>query len=274
MDILIKFTTAIGDLVFSAVALLSPIAGLVLMSAVLGFLMLMAWRYTSNQAAIADVRRKIAAHLLATRLFKDSLAVTFRAQRQIIWQAIRLLGHAVRPTLIMLIPFTLVLSQIGLRYESRPAPVGKPIRVTATVKPGVALDGDADKLKLPEGLTCKRQDPCRAEAIRTIDWRITPSHSGDFLLAFGTEPNAVTMPLCAGEGLQRISGIRGGSWFERLLYSAEPGLPASSGYDSITIHYPQRSTLFFGYNIHWLITLLVLSIVFALILKPILKVHV
>jgi hypothetical protein len=273
LDLLIKITTALGDLVFAALGFLSPVAAMIVLSGIVGAVMLVVWRFTSNQSAIADVRKQIAANLLATRLFKDNLSVTFRAQRQIIWQALRLLGHAIRPTLIMLVPFTLIMSQIGLHYEFRPAPVGKPIGVTAKVKPGQSVEGAADKLQLPEGLTCNSRDPCRAEALGTIDWRITPSCSGIFTLKFGDAVQPITLALHAGDDFVRISSIRGGPWLDRLLYSAEPAIPADSIFDSITIHYPTRTTPIFGVHVHWLITLLILSILFALILKPILKVH-
>ena len=273
MDLLIKITTALGDLVFAALSFLSPAAALIVLSLIVGAVMLLVWRYTSNQAAIADVRKQIAANVLATRLFKDNLAVTFRAQRQIIWQALRLLGHAIKPTLIMLIPFTLIMSQIGLHYEFRPAPVGKPIGVTVKVKPGQSVEGAADKLQLADGLACNSRDPCRAEALNTIDWRITPARPGNFELKIGDAAQPITIPLHAGDDFVRLSKVRGDPWLDRLLYSAEPAIPSDSIIDSITIHYPARTTPIFGVHLHWLITLLILSILFALILKPILKVH-
>ena len=274
MDVLIRITTAIGDFCFTVLSFLTPGAVLVVLSAVVGVLMLLIWRYTSNQAAIADVRRQISAHLLATRLFKDNLAVTFRAQRQILWQALRLLGHAVRPTVIMAVPFVLVMSQLGLHYEFRPAVVGRPVRVTATIKPGRSMDGAAGRIALPEGVTCDRNDPCRAEALRTVDWRVVPSRAGDFTLKLGAADDIVAMPLTTGASFSRISKMRGGGWFDRVLFSAEPSIPAASVFESVTIHYPARSTPILGYDVHWLITLLVFSIVFAFVFKPILKVHI
>jgi hypothetical protein len=274
LDFVTRFTNLLGDAVFRVLSLCSPVAALVIISAAVGVLMLFVWRYTSNQEAIADARRQIAANLLATRLFKDHLAVTFRAQRLILRQSLRLLALAVRPTAIMLVPFVLVMVQIGLRYEHRPAAVGKPVRVTAKIKPGQSLEGLAGRLNLPEGLTRDPNDPCRADALSTVDWRITPSREGCHLLSFGDGGDVVEMPLCAGEGMARLSKVRGGPFWDRLLYSAEASVPESSVFDSITVHYPGRSTPILGWNIHWLITLLVVSIVFALLAKPILKVHI
>jgi hypothetical protein len=173
LDVLIKIMTWLGDAYFAATAFASPEINLWIISALMGFVMLWIWRFTSNQAAIADVRRKISAHLLATRLFKDDLSVTFRAQRQIILQALRLLLHSLRPMVIMLAPFILVMTQIGLRYEHRAAPIGRVTRVKATMKTGHAVESLGTALQLPDGLERDANDPCCVKSLRTVDWRIT-----------------------------------------------------------------------------------------------------
>lgn len=266
---------SLGDLAFTVLGVVGPTVALWVISALTGVAMLVIWRYTSNQTAIADVRRTIAAHLLATRLFKDNLSVTFAAQRQIIGQAVRLMGHSLRPMLIMTIPFVLVMVQVGLRYEHRPFDVGQSIRLQATVKRGVLVAEAARDLVLPAGLIARPNDPCRVQPLRTIDWRLTPAAAGDYTLRFGSEGGAVEMPLRVGGGFVRVSACRGGAWLNRLLYSAEPSIPDSSPFEEIRIcNYPRRSTPIFGLDVHWLITLLVLSIVFALLFKPFLKVHI
>jgi uncharacterized membrane protein (DUF106 family) len=279
MDTVTQVMTWLGDLVFALLSVIPPVWALVVISALTGVAMLYIWRYTSNQKAIADVRNKISANLLATRLFKDNLSVTFRAQRQILWQATRLLGHSVRPMLIMLVPFVLIMVQIGLHYEFRPLAVGKRARIKVTLKEGVvSKDADwkglAESVVLPEGLSAQENDPCRVTARRTMDWRITPGSPGDFTLTFRAGHDSLDMPLTVGDGLRRISTIRGGGFWDRLLYSAEPSIPQSSVFESVQVYYPARATPILGYDVHWLITLLVLSIVFALIVKPLVNVHI
>lgn len=266
--------TILGDATFAVLGLLSPAWALVIISALTGVAMLFIWRYTSNQDAIEDVRRQISAHLLASRLFKDDLSVTFRAQRQIIWQALRLLGHSIRPMLIMTVPFVLIMVQIGLRYEFRPMPVNEVTRVKVTMKNPEKARGLGDRLKLPDGVIAAKNDPCRAMAIGTIDWRLTPKRSGYFMLAFGSGEDIIELPIAAGDDFLRISKLRGGAFFDRLLYSAEPSIPEKSAFASIEVFYPSRATPILGVDVHWLISLLILSIVFALLFKPFMKVHI
>jgi hypothetical protein len=84
----------------------------------------------------------------------------------------------------------------------------------------------------------------------------------------------VTLWVYAGDGFTRLSRFRGGSFWDRLLYSAEPSIPETSAFKSIEVMYPARSTPILGVDLHWLISLLILSIVFALLFKPFFKVHI
>lgn len=279
LDNIIRASTWAGDAVFAALSWMGPGAALWVLSAALGVLMMVIWRFTSNQRAIADVRRRISADLLATKLFKDNLAVTFRSQRRILWQAVRLLGYSIKPMAIMMVPFVLVMVQIGLRYERRPAPMERALRVTATVKPGRPfmsreVQAEATRIVLPPGLRHNPQDPCRAEMLGTVDWRLTAVAPGTHVVELGSAEHPIRVPLVFGDGFERISSVTGGAWHERLLYSAEPSIPEASVIGAVRVDYPRRRTPMLGFDVHWLVSLFVLSIVFALLVKPLLKVHI
>jgi hypothetical protein len=274
VDFLTQILNWLGSLTFTVLGFCSPAVSLSILSALLGVLMLWMWGRTSNQDAIAKVRSQISAHLLATRLFKDDLSVTFRAQRQIVWQAIKLLGYSMKPMLIMMIPFVLIMSQMGLWYEHQPLAAGKQFRVKITMKEGSHVAGVGEQLKLPSHLKSDQHDPCRVKALRTVDWRLTADEPGHYEAVVGRGADTVAIPIVVGGDFKRLSRMRGGSILDRLLYSAEPSIPASSAFESIEVFYPARTTPILGFEVHWLITLLVLSIVFALLAKPFMKVHI
>ncbi len=81
--------------------------------------------------------------------------------------------------------------------------------------------------------------------------------------------------MVVAEGMAPVSTNRpGGGIWQQLLHPHERPLPASSPLASIHVRYPSRSTPVFGLDVHWLISFFVLSIVFALLLKPVLRVQV
>ncbi len=274
LDAITFLMNGIGRVLFVTGGFLSPALTLLLISQVLAIGMLYLWRYTSNQDAIAAGRRKISAYLMATLLFKDNLRVMFRSQRVILWETLRVLGYSVPPMIVMLIPFALIVAQIGLRYEFDMAPTGRTINVLAQLKSPDGLDKGGDQLSLPDGVRSAPLDPVRAAPIGTVTWRLTADNPGVYTLKFGDGDDVVEMPLAVGDGFQRISAVRGGGVLTRLMYSALPSIPADSVFKEIRIDYPKRSTSLFGFDWHWLIWVLVLSIVFGFLWKPVLNVQI
>ncbi len=65
----------------------------------------------------------------------------------------------------------------------------------------------------------------------------------------------------------------GADFWDRLLYPAEPGMSADAPARALVVHYPRRTTPIFGFDIPWWLTLLIVSIIAALLLRPILKVR-
>jgi hypothetical protein len=53
---------------------------------------------------------------------------------------------------------------------------------------------------------------------------------------------------------------------------AEAPLPADSPIEAIDITYPERAIQMFGYPLHWLAVFVILSMLFAFLLRPVFKV--
>ena len=121
--------------------LLGPVIGSVpgwvgntIVSAVVGVVLLVLFKFTSNQAAIGRVRDDIKAHMLALKLFKDDIVVTLRAQVRVFRGAFALLFYAIVPMLVMIVPVSLLLGQVGLWYQHRPLKPGETATITMQLK--------------------------------------------------------------------------------------------------------------------------------------------
>ena len=57
----------------------APLLWVLAISIVIGFLMVIVFRYASDQKAIGRAKDRLKAHLLAVRLFQDQLPVVMRA---------------------------------------------------------------------------------------------------------------------------------------------------------------------------------------------------
>ncbi len=285
--------TVVGDVVY---AVLSPVPvwfGLTVLSLLAGVVMLVAFRYVSNQEAIGRAKDDIKANLLTLKLYKDDLRVMFHAQGRLLWAILRLQRYMLTPVLVMLLPMLLGLAQMGTRYQWRPLHSGERTLIrmkldeslefaengrfaadmryaedttytpVADAKPGVTLEGCAGLIvevgPIPGG----------GEMV----WRVRGGEPGRYQLRFHAGDDVIEKELVVGEGLRRVSATRVGSdWTTQLLHPAERRLPDRTGVESIEIVYPGVDSRVYGAN-WWVLSFFVISMAAALILKPVFRVR-
>src|SRR5580704_2335585 len=90
----------LGGFLLAPVTLLPGWLSATVVAAVTGVLLLVVFKYTSNQRAIKRVRDDINANMLALKLFKDSAWVAIRAQGGLLVGAVRLFVLALVPVAV------------------------------------------------------------------------------------------------------------------------------------------------------------------------------
>jgi hypothetical protein len=242
-------------------------------AAVTGVLLLVVFKYTSNQSAIQRVRDDIDANLLALKLFKESAPVTVGAQGGLLLGAGRLFVLALVPTAVMLVPVTLLLGQLSLWYQQRPLRVGEEAVVT------LALNGDAGapfpEVSLrPTDAVETTAGPVRVFSKREVCWNIKARENGYHRLAFEVGAQGADKELAVGDGYLRVSARRPGwVWSDALLHPAEGPLAPDSPVRSIEIAYPPRSSWASGTD-HWVIYWFAVSLAVAFCFRRVLGVNV
>lgn len=244
-----------------------------IISAVAGVLLLFIFKFTSNQRAIGRVRDDIKANMLAIKLFKDSMSVTLKCQAGIFAGAVRLLFHSIRPLLVMVVPVSLLLAQMGLWYQSRPLRVGEEAVVTVELNDAVNSPWPEVSVEPMQGAEVT-VGPVKVLSKRQVYFKISALDVGYHRLSFCVDGQRVGKELAAGEGFMRVSAKRPGwSWTDILMHPAEEPFRADSVVRSISIDYPNRLSRTSGTN-WWVIYFFVISMVFALIFRPFLRVRI
>ena len=101
-----------------------PLLWVLAISIVIGFLMVIVFRYTSDQKAIGRAKDRLKAHLLAVRLFQDQLPVVMRAYGKILRGTGSYLRLAFTPFLIAILPITFLIVQTGPLFRLDAAAAG------------------------------------------------------------------------------------------------------------------------------------------------------
>jgi hypothetical protein len=245
---------ALGGWLLAPLGVLPGWLSATLVAAVTGVLMLLAFKYTSNQRAIKRVRDGINADLLTLKLFKESAAVAVRAQGRLLRGAALLLVLALVPTAVMFVPAVLALGQLSLWYQQRPLKVGEEALVT------LKLNGDADaafpdvSLRPPEKDASEKKDPVEATAgpvrirsQREVCWTVKANKAGYHRLVFDVGGQTVEKELAIGDSYMRVSAVRPGwSALDVAANPCEPPFRRGDAVESITIDYPPRESYVSG----------------------------
>jgi hypothetical protein len=269
LSVLNPICTAIGDVIYAVLDPLPVWLGLTILSVLAGILALIVFRYTSNQKAIGRALDDIKANLLALKLYKDQLRVTFQAQGRLLWAIARLQRHMLTPFLVMLGPMLLGLAQMGLRHQWRPLQSGERTLVTLEFRNKTANHPDV-QLEPSAGLLVE-VGPVPGGG--RLVWRVRGGTPGRHSLRFRVADDIIEKELVVGSDFQRISAARvGRDWTAQLFHPAERTLPSTSAVKSIEVLYVGVDSWIYGAN-WWLLYFFVISMLTALVFKPLFKVR-
>jgi uncharacterized membrane protein (DUF106 family) len=265
----------IFEFIFIPFRNLSPWVGMTLISLLTALLMLLIFRYTSNQEAIRKVKNKIKAHLLEIRLFKDSLAISLKAQGSILRSNIKYIGYSGKPLLVMIIPLILILIQLNFWFAYQSLRPGELTILKVKLQEGQnILDLDI-KVEPPPSLAIETP-PLRIEEQQEINWRLRAREKGLHSLAFKINGQNFTKKIAvAQKPLTRISPLKvQRNFIDELFNPGEAPLSKDLTVRSIEVKYPAKNMNLFGWHIHWIIVYFALSIIFGFALKGVFKVEI
>ncbi len=249
-----------------------PALLVVLLSIVIGFLMVVVFRYTSDQKAIRLAKDQLKAHLLAVRLFQDQLPVVLSSYGRILQGTGRYLRLTFRPLLFVALPLTLLIVQLDRYLGVTPLSTGQPFLIKArAIDPEVLNTVD---LGLPPAFQ-QTAPPVHIPTENEIVWRVVATEPGNYDVGIGPPDKTFSKRVSVSTRLERISPIRlQGRFWERMLFSAESPLPAESPIQSIEVGYPSRTIAFVGFEWNWIWLFFVLSLVAGFLFKSILGIEI
>lgn len=249
-----------------------PTLLVLLISIVLGMLMVVVFRYTSNQKAIRAAKDRLKAHLLAFRLFQDQISVVMRSYPRILLAIGRYLRVASAPLLVVIVPVTFLIVELDHYFGSLPIGSGQAFLVRVQASNADALNRLS--LQLPEGLSATAP-AVHVYTENELTWRLMAARDGNYQIEIEDLGQSLSKSLVVGSGVPRLSEVRyRGRFWERLFLSAEPPLPDNSSVESIKVLYPDRTISVAGIEGNWIWFLFVVSLAAGFLFKSILGIEI
>ncbi len=258
-----------------------PIVGLLVVSLITATLLLIVFKWTSNQRAIGEAKRQVHAGLFELRLFQDDPRLMARAAAGLLAQQARYVRYAIVPMLWVSLPLSVLLAQLQIYYGYEPLRPGQ----SAVVIVHSSDAGDATfTLDAPTGLrvdTPAVWAPSRREAA----WRIgidPQAAEGDYELKISKIPTGtnssesvtkrIRVTNRAYDVIARPAVRPAGRLWDEWLNPGEPPLPPGGSIDAISIRYGTAVQNYFGLDLTWLPLFLLSTMVFMLFGRRLLRV--
>jgi hypothetical protein len=252
-----------------------PFWPLLILSVLTGVVLLLIFRYTSNQRGIQETKNRIKAHLMEVRIFKDDLQTLLSAQKMILKYNLQYLGFGLKPLLVIFLPVALLLIQLEGWFGQRPLKPGESTllsvrlsEVAVGLLPEVKIEGD-------EGLTIESPS-LRIPSIREVDWKIRADKPGEHRLSVRLQGRTIPKLLTVSAGeLARVSSVKvsSDSWAV-ALHPGEDPIANCDVVRQIALDYPARSIELFGWKLHWLLVFIVLSTLAGFLFKGLFRVEI
>ncbi len=125
------------DLLLLPFRSLHPLWGQIWISALTGILMILIFKKTSDQQAIAELRQRMGSRALGMLLYLESPKTVLRLALGLITDNFIYLWHLLRPMLVIAVPFVIVAAQLDARFGKLPPSPDRPSTLTVTWAEGI-----------------------------------------------------------------------------------------------------------------------------------------
>jgi len=223
--------------------------------------MLWAFGRLSNQSAIRETKRRLAARLYELRLFVDEPKLIWQAQTGLLCDNLRYLGLMLVPTTVLALPMLVLFAQLDAFYGWTPLRPGQTAVVTVQAKQPLDPAEPAPALMLPEGFLAETPGVRSLES-RQVSWRVRPVQATFGALRVTLQGDSVSKSIAAGSGIRYLSKRRVSGLPDLLWHCTEAPI-RSQAVDWIEVDYPSASIA----SVHWTVCFFVISIATTLVFR-------
>ncbi|MBY0496805.1 MAG: hypothetical protein K2Y23_21560 [Cyanobacteria bacterium] len=275
MEPLNRVLRAAVDAALSPLAPLPPIAAIAVVSLAVAVAMLLVVRRTSNQPAIAQVKRQIQASIFEIRLFNADIRA-LHSTIDVLRHNLTYLRLSLAPLPWVIVPMTLLVAHLQFYYGYEGfAPGQDAVFKVRIARNSLPPGGGRPRvgLEAPPGVQVQTPQVWIASE-REAAWRIGFSAPGDYELRVTVDRQTVTKTVRVSGGIGRRSpGRYRAGLLSQVLYPAEPPMPPQGAVDAIEVSYPHRELKVLGRRVNWSTTFVGMALLFAWLLRSTLGVE-
>jgi hypothetical protein len=252
---------------------------IVLWSLVSAVFFLVVFKKVSNQDKIAFHKKKILGFILQLRVYQDRLAILVSSILNIFKHNILYVKCTLSSLLVIIVPFCVIAAQINIRGGYEPMGQERPFTIKVSLDDAyfdkqTINDPGAFSIEASDGVAIQTP-PLRIRGENTVYWRasLKPGANAKEFVELRFQDRLVTKPVRASLDGSGFSPYLSKPNFEyALMYNAEGYIEKDSPVFSVEIDYDRLLYPFFTFRVDALVLYLILTMVFALLVKPLFRV--
>jgi uncharacterized membrane protein (DUF106 family) len=273
------YLNALFDVLMLPFRRTGPWVGFAALSLLTAVVLLLIFKYTSNQEGLKRAKNKVWARVLELWLFRSDLRLIFSAQKDVVVATLKYMRYSLVPLAFMIVPIVFLTLQVDFRFSRTAVPVGGEAMVKVKVPHGEEAALNEATLAAPPGISVKTP-ALRIPSEREVDWLISPRQAGEYDITLEVRGAKFQKRVVARAGVEPLFPKVGAAGFSAALSNpGERPLPKGAAVESVEIGYPERPLQVFSrsfrfHHLQWILAFFVLSIVFAFLLKGVFRVEV
>ena len=258
---------ALGALVetgLSPFATLPPLVGLTAVALAVALFALLMFRLTSNQPALAAVKRQIRAGIFEMRLFNDDVRA-LQGAAGVLRHNLTYLRLSLVPMAWLIVPLGLLTVHLHFYYGYEGFAPGQSTVLKVHLAERAIADGAAPAITVtaPAGVRVETPRVWIPET-REAAWRLAFERRGDYELVVTVGDVRVTKQVSVSNRLGRRSPARfEAALFTQVLYPAEAPIDPDAAVEAVELAYPERQINLLGFSVQWAVAFFILSFLFA-----------
>ncbi|MEM4267274.1 MAG: EMC3/TMCO1 family protein [Candidatus Woesearchaeota archaeon] len=260
------FLDFIFDPLFMPLLSLPSFVAILIISFVITLIITLVYMKFTDQSMLKSLKEEIKGYQTEMKKNRDNPEKLLKIQKKAMEANLKYMSHTIKPTLITLIPIVLIFSWLNAHFTYQPITAEKQFTITAEF----AKDKNGEiELIASEGVLL--QSPAKQNSTDgKIEW-LAKAQAGTYELKYNFEGRELSQPL-------RVNSNNKDKLYEKpTLTNIELGLSKDSKLKSITIGneklHPFGGLIIFGWQPGWLATYIILSIIFSMGLRKLLKIY-
>ncbi len=245
------------DPVFNPVLALGPLWAIVLLSLVISLVIVLVYKFFTNQQEMKRLKDEQKEFRKRMKELKSNPEEMMKVQKEAMQKNFQYMKHSLKATLITMLPIILIFSWMNVHLAYEPIYPGDTYSVTAEFKKG--LSGEAE-LIVGEGteLLSEAMQPINSN----VAWSLKSTEGEHFLtVQAGNQQQSKKVLITRNLAYEQPLSVYQHSDIEKIQVNYEKLRPLGPDFS------------FFGWQPGWLGVYIILSIVFSLALRKVMKVY-